>query len=114
MTDFEEGIDADARAMERLARAFERIADTLDCWYKWEVQRYNNEHLAKSPPRDGIVTRIPSEIERLRESQGATGETDEDWGSLGNREREFLSRSKNAASGGKTGPEPKTGGAESD
>jgi hypothetical protein len=112
--DFEEGIKEDARDMGRMADAFELIARTVESWYNLEKKRFDLEHPTKPEPRDAKVTKIPSELDRLREAQGATGESDEEWGTLGTREREFLKRSKNAASSGKAGREPETGGSESD
>jgi hypothetical protein len=100
--------------MERLAHSFEVIAQTAVAWYNLEKKRFELEHPTKPDARDATVSHIKSPIDQLRESQGATGETDEEWGTLGPREKQFLTRSKNAKAGGKAGRDPETGGSESD
>ncbi len=73
---------------ERIANAFESIANTFKQWY-------NSEHPAKPAPKDAIVTYVKGEEEALLEDQGATGEqTTEEWTDLGAREQDFLERER--------------------
>ena len=95
MVDILEGMERDERAMERIACAFEVVADTLVAMHKLQVQRLEKEFPPKHEPRDSIVTRIPTSEELLRRSQGQTGEeSTEEWMQLdiGPRERELLKR----------------------
>lgn len=98
--DLEKSIDEDARAMERIASSFEVIADTLVAWYKLEVQRFEIEHPPKHEPRDVQLTHLPDTIDKLKESQGASEETTEDWlTDVGPRERAFISSEESKGSG---------------
>lgn len=105
--DLEKSIDEDARAMERIASAFEVIADTLTAWYKLEQHRFDIEHPPKHEPRDVQLSRVPDTIDKLKESQGASEETTEDWlTNVGPREREFI-RSQESESSGESGADKK-------
>ena len=69
--------------LERIADAFEMIAKLLAQWYD---QAYPPKH----EPRDVTLTHIPTDIERVKEAQGASEETTDEWLDIGRREREFL------------------------
>ena len=89
-------ISASLSQEERAVRAFEDIAEALTSWVKLCQQRFEKEYPVKEP-REAVVTHVKSEEERLRESQGATGEPIEQWGELndddlGPRERELLKK----------------------
>ncbi len=82
-----EALDRDTRAMERLATAHERIANTLEKFY---AEMYP----AKREPRDVTLTALPDTTDRLKQDQGATEETTEEWlTEVGPREREFIEQS---------------------
>lgn len=81
----------DENSMERMAAAFETIADTVVAMYKLQEQRFDKEYPSKPTPKDATVTRIASDEDKLREDLGDTGEPLEDW--VGPRERE-LQKSK--------------------
>jgi hypothetical protein len=82
-TDLIESFDRDTRAMERLATAFEAIALTL-------AQFYDKMYPPKHEPRDVTLTRIPTEEDKIREAQGSTQETTDQWLDIGPRERALL------------------------
>ena len=81
--DIEEGIDKDDRDMQRMATAFERIANTL-------AQFYNKMYPPKHEPGDVTLTHIATEEDKIREAQGATEETTDQWLDIGPRERALL------------------------
>jgi len=69
---------------ERIASAFERIATILEKWYE-------TLYPPKREPADLTITRIPTDEDKIKEAQGATEESTEDWLSdIGPRERQFL------------------------
>lgn len=99
---FSEALDRDTRAMERLATAHESIAKTLS-------QFYEKMYPPKHEPRDVQLTRVPDTIDKLKESQGASEETTEDWlTNVGPREREFI-RSQKSKGSGEDGTDKKPG-----
>lgn len=86
MTYFLSGIEEDERAMVKIASALTRIAIVME-------KRYEKEYPTKTP-RDATITKLKSEEDELRESQGATGESLDDWltDPVGPREREVLKK----------------------
>ncbi len=71
---------------ERIAVAFEKMADVLQKWYA-------ADHPEKKAPSEPTITYVKDETEQMLEDQGQTGEeTIEDWTTLGPREREFLGK----------------------
>jgi hypothetical protein len=87
MVDILQGIEQDERAMEQIAFALTRIATIME-------KRFEREFPTRSP-RDSTVTKLPTDLDRLRASQGSTGEqTTEEWMQLGPRERELIARSR--------------------
>lgn len=81
-------LEADERAMERIAASFEVIADLMQAWYKLEVQRFDKQYPVKREPQDATVTHVPTAEDELKTSQGASSETLEEW--LGPRESELI------------------------
>lgn len=96
----EESIDQDARAMERIAAALEDIAEAMVMGYKLEAQRLEIEHPTKRPVRDAIVSKLKTAEDELREDQGSSEESDEEW--IGPAERSF-NESQKPDAGAKTG-----------
>lgn len=93
----EDEFAADTRAMERIATAFETIADTLDAMYKLQQERFDREYPTRFP-KDAVVTRLPTEEEKLARAQGATGESSlDEWMQIGPREREIIEESRKGA-----------------
>jgi hypothetical protein len=82
--DLEESIAADERAMDKIATALTRIAIVME-------KRFEKEYPVKAKVQDATITYIPSDEEKLQESQGVTGESDEEW--IGLHEREVLEQS---------------------
>ncbi len=111
----------------RLVEAFERIAEALA-----GIHETTQRALAKHWPepkerREAVVSRVPTEEDLIRERHGAGDKSTDEWLTLveeeaiGEREREFLARQKEAefigesgepvaAAGG--GKEPNSGSAE--
>jgi hypothetical protein len=90
MVDILASIEADERAMARIATALEIIAGAFSSWYNLESQRLKKEFPPKHEPRESTFTRIPTAEDRLRAAQGATGESIEEWMQIGPRERELI------------------------
>lgn len=90
MVDILEGMERDEQAMERIASAMEVIAESTVAMYKIMEARLEKEFPLKHEPRESTVTRIPTDEEKLRASQGATGEPLSDWIQLGPREKELV------------------------
>lgn len=89
-----ESMERDERAMERIAQAFEVVANTLVAWYKLEQQRFEREYPAHTIARESTFSRIPTAEEELKTAQGATGEkTIDEWMQLGPRERAVVEKS---------------------
>lgn len=76
---------------ERACLALEGIATALTEWVKIEAQRFEKEYPPKREPREALVTYIPTEEEELQRDQGASGESQDEW--IGLREREVLEQS---------------------
>jgi len=88
-------MEKDERAMERMASAFEVIADTLTAWYKLEQQRFEKQFPVKPDARDATITRIPSREDALKEDQGASEEPTDEW--IGLREQELIESENRSA-----------------
>lgn len=77
--------------IEDIAGGMNRIADAM-----WK--RYYTEYPPPRKPAEATVTRVKSQDDLLRESQGGTDEEDlESWmniNAIGKREREYLEREK--------------------
>ena len=67
------------RLLERFVVAAESIAANLERLYSLESKRLEYEYPPKHEPSEPIITKLPTEEDRLREEQGETDETLEDW-----------------------------------
>src|ERR1700726_1388562 len=76
--------------LERLANSFEQIAKLM-------AQFYEKMYPPKQDARDVTLTRLPDTVDRIKQDQGATEESTDDWLSLeeeiGPREKEFIAKS---------------------
>ena len=81
------------RAMESMAGSFVEIAEALTLIGKLGSQVFDKLYPVKAP-KDATVTHLKTEEERKREDLGDTGESLEDWQTLGPREQEFLKAKK--------------------
>lgn len=73
----------DYHSMERMADAFERMAELL-------AKFYEKMYPPKHEPRDVTLSRIPTAEDQIKESQGSTEETTDQWLDIGPRERALL------------------------
>lgn len=114
---------------ERLVLALEMMSMALGSMSKTYELLYYKMYPPKGMVRDADVTHTPTEEEKLRAAQGATGErTTEDWMTLdaerdteedmGPRERRFMEKEAQRRAAGETsedgaddarGESPKTG-----
>jgi hypothetical protein len=82
--------------VDRLVEAFERMAGAAEGIYETQRREHEKRWPAAGERREAIVTRVPSEEDRIREEQGAGGGSLKDWLGLedeefaGVREREFV------------------------
>lgn len=100
MTDLESAIDESmnheeraVRAMESMASSFGEIAEALTVIGKLGSQWYEKLYPARTP-KDATVTRIKTEEERKREDLGDTGESLDEWQTIGPRELEVITKEK--------------------
>ena len=77
---------------ERLTAAFESIANSLVKLATLSENRFDKEYPARKAPQDVTLTRIPNEEDRIREEQGQSEETLEEW--IGIREKAVISQGK--------------------
>jgi hypothetical protein len=81
--------------LDRIACAFERIADSLEEWCKLNQARFEREFPIKPEPKDATITHIPTTEDELRSSQGAGEEDLSTWTSdVGVREQAIIDRSQ--------------------
>jgi hypothetical protein len=83
---------------ERAVRALEDMAEALTSAVKLGQAWFDKLYPIK-PAREAIVTHVKTEEERLRESQGNTGESIDEWAELdepelGPREKALISKKK--------------------
>jgi hypothetical protein len=85
---------------ERFVLAVEHIAAALEGLHVTRQKEFERQFPDPQRFREAVVTRVPTEEERIREAQGSSANTIEEWlGELdeeeviGLREREFLERS---------------------
>ncbi len=71
----------------RIAGALEKLAEEQHKANVIEQARFDKEYPPKKEVQDVTITHIKTEEERLREDQGDTGESDEEW--IGAREQRF-------------------------
>jgi hypothetical protein len=78
--------------MEDIGASLASIAITMSQQHVLEVRRYEQKYPAKKAVTDATVTHLQTEDEALRESQGASDESNQEWAELGPREVEFQNR----------------------
>lgn len=88
-----------AGALNDVAGALWSIADALHGLYDVQVARYEKEFPEQGEVRDATITKLKTEEERLREEQGQSEETLEEW--VGLREREFEDAAESKSKQGK-------------
>lgn len=81
-------------ALESLASSFQSIAESQQNCYALAEKRMNFDHPPRKAPTDVYLTRVPTLEDQLREDQGASGETLEEW--IGLREQEVIASTKKA------------------
>lgn len=83
----------------RFVSAFERIAISLEGINETHRQQFQRQYPEKREVREAILSRVPSEEDRLREEQGASSQPIDEWlgeldeetkQDIGVREREWL------------------------
>lgn len=91
---------------ERFVVSCEKIALALEGLHETYRRQYDQTYPASRPVRDAVVTRVPSEEDRIKESHGGEGNLEiGDWLSdieeeeesnefIGVREREWLDAQK--------------------
>lgn len=85
---------------ERFVLSFEKLAAAAEGLNEIQRRTFEKTFPERKEARDAILTRVPSEEDRLREAQGASGESLEEWlgeldedqrkEDIGVREREWL------------------------
>lgn len=79
-------LEAVAYNLGAMAAALRDIATAMHLSQQMERERFERQYPEKKEGRDATVTHRQTEEERLRESQGATPESDAEW--IGRREAE--------------------------
>lgn len=111
---------------ERLIRAFEasasaqiRIAQSLESLHGTAQAAIRHQWPDQRPPREAVVTRVPTEADKVRETQTGNAKSTDEWLNevigderefVGEREREWLveqerSKQDSAKQGGTPNPQ---------
>lgn len=85
MTEFEE---RQIEAFTAIGSALRDISAAIRLRYMVEREMFNKLYPAKGEVRDATITHPQTTEEKVRQSQGATDETDEEW--IGRREQKIL------------------------
>jgi hypothetical protein len=89
MTDEEtNALEVAAYNLGSIATALRDIGIALHVSNQLERERFERQYPGKKEVRDAIVTHRQTEEERLREAQGASDESDQEW--TGWREKKFV------------------------
>jgi len=94
--------------VERVVLSFESIASALEGLNETYRRHFEKLYPERKEVREAIVTRVPSEEDRIREAHGNTGEPLDEWLSdvereeeqeedIGVREREWLDAQRRGA-----------------
>ena len=80
---------------ERLVAAFEQIATALTGIHDTEEKQFGKQWPERKQVREAVYSRVPTAEDRIREEQGASGGSLEEWLTppdepIGERERAFL------------------------
>jgi hypothetical protein len=104
----------ETQIVEKFIVAVEKIADALAGIDETQRQEFAKRFPEPKEPRDAVVTRIPTEEDRIREEHGSSDGTVEDWLNLteeiGPRERDYLAHRAGAEAA--QGSEPVGAGVE--
>lgn len=73
---------------ERLVIAFEKIAEALTLRATLDADRFTKEYPPRRDPSDITVSKPKTEEDYLREDQGQSEESIEEW--IGQRERDII------------------------
>ena len=92
---------------ERFVLSFEKIASALEGVNETYRRHYTRQYPEPGPVRDAVVTRVPTEEDRIREAHGASTRPISEWleeldgeeraeaeQDIGEREREWIERNK--------------------
>lgn len=82
-------------AFERIAEAFDFVAGSIDSIAKTQLKDFAKRYPAKQKNVKATVTHVKTEEEKLREAQGQSDETLDEWTTLteetpGPREKKWL------------------------
>jgi hypothetical protein len=80
--------------IERMATSFDRLATGMIRLADIQAREHAIRYPEKKAVEDAKITHRQTEEEKLREAQGATDETDEEW--TGRREKAFIERRSKA------------------
>jgi hypothetical protein len=91
---------------ERLVYAFEKIATALVGIHDTKEKQFVKQWPERKEAREAVYSRVPNEEDLIREQQGASNESLDDWLTvpeeeqyIGEREKEFLARHTAATAG---------------
>lgn len=102
---------------ERLVAAFEQIATALTGIHDTEEKQFGKQWPERREVREAVYSRIPTEEDRIREEQGASGGSLKEWLTppedepIGERERAFLEAEAAASAQAASEGESDTGSA---
>jgi hypothetical protein len=91
---------------ERLVLSFEKMASALEGLNETQRRSFAKQFPERGEIREAVVSRVPTAEDRIRESQGASGTSLDEWLSgieeeseedIGVREREWLEGQKRVA-----------------
>jgi len=84
------GFIVDDNLFERLVVCFEKIAGALEGLNETKQKQFQKEWPEGKAVRHAVVTRIPTEEDKILESQGIDGTPLDEWLSIPEEEREFI------------------------
>lgn len=84
--------DREIEAFEHIAEALNTIGRVMAASMLLEQKRFDKEYPEKGEVRYATVTHRQTEEERLREAQGQSDESDEEW--RGRRETEAIAQAE--------------------
>ncbi len=74
-------------ALEGIGTALRDIAASMSLSYRLEREKFHKQYPIRGEVRDAEITHLQTEEEKIREGQGATDETDDEW--VGSRQAKF-------------------------
>lgn len=85
-------------AIEKIADAYDFMAGSLEAIATTIAQHHAKTFPSRRTPAEATISRVPTDEDKLKETQGATGETLKDWTTLdeeeeiGPREKAWLEK----------------------